>query len=338
MDWSKETVIVFGGGGFLGRKIVHQLQGMNCGKIKIFNRSPFPEIARTGVEALRGDIRNRRAVSEACEGCTAIIHTAAKAGVWGPWREYYGINVTGTENILAACREHSIRSLVYTSSPSVAYPPTKNIENITENEPYPDFYLANYAATKAIAEKKSLGEPNKNLSVVALRPHLIWGPGDPHLLPRIVKRAAAGKLTIIGDGHNRVDMTYVDNAAWAHVKALMYLHERTVATRKVYFVSDDAPVEIWQWLNSLLTRLSIPPVQRSIGYDKAYSLASILEMIFKVIPFGEPPLTRFVVGQLAFSHYFDISAIKKDLGYSPIVNSNEAFSRTVDWLKKSVFR
>jgi nucleoside-diphosphate-sugar epimerase len=336
MEWRQESIIVYGGSGFLGGGIVRRLVELGCRRVVCFSRRPAPELQRLGAEVIRGDIRSRRAVVNAAKGCTGIIHTAAKAGIWGPRSEYYAINVTGTENVLAACAAHGISPLVYTSSPSVAYSPTGHVENIDEHEPYPDHYLANYPETKAIAEKKVLGEPNKNLSAAAIRPHLIWGPGDPHLLPRVILRAASGKLKILGDGHNLVDMTYIDNAIEAHIKAFEFLRQSKPPVRKVYFVSDDAPVEIWQWLNSLLAKLNISPVTKNIPFKKAYIAAGIIEAVFKFLPLAEPPITRFAVGQLAYSHYFNISAAKNELGYKPVISHDKALSRTIEWLQRSV--
>ena len=334
MDWTKEQVIVYGGGGFLGRYIVERLIGLNCGSIKIFNRSTAPELAAMGIETISGDLREPLAVVNAASGCTTVFHTAAKAGIWGRYKAYYDTNVRGTENVLAACKTHNIKTLIYTSSPSVAYPPTCNIENINEDEPYPEKYLAYYPATKAIAEKKVLGEPNKHLSSVTLRPHLLWGPRDPHLVPRVIDAARRGKLAIIGDGLNKVDMTYIDNAAQAHILAAEYLKRQEKCVRKRYFISDDSPVVLWEWVNDLLRELNIPPITRTIAYSKAMRIARVLEIIYKLLPFGEPPITRFAAGQLAHSHYFDISAAKSDLGYIPVVNNNEAMRATLEWLRR----
>ena len=337
MNLSGETITVFGGSGFLGGHIVRQLIELNCGKIKCFNRSPVPLLEKAGVEVIRGDIREPGAVNDACRGSTAVIHTSAKAGVWGSWKEYYGINVEGTMNVLAACKFNEIHHLVYTSSPSVAYLPSHDVNNLDESAAYPDSYIAPYPATKAIAEKKVLGAPDKELSVVVLRPHLLWGPGDPHLLPRIIRKAAAGKLMRIGDGHNLVDLTYIDNAVFAHLKALEYLKNCEKPRRKVFFISDNLPVRIWEWLNELLEKLSIPPVTKSMTYDKAYRLGLIFELIYRAVPFlGEPPVTRFVAGQLAFSHYFNISAAVNELGYRPVTIPAVGMADTVEWLKKYV--
>ena len=332
MDESKQQIIVFGGNGFLGKAIIHGLLAKGY-EVCSFHRSPAPDLEFSGVKVIRGDIRNQSQVTEACRNCNAVIHTAALTGIAGNYRDYYAINVEGTMNVLQACRINNIRNLVYTSSPSVAYPPTRNIEGIDESSPYPEHYLAHYPATKAIAEKNVLNATDKNLSAVCIRPHLIWGPGDNNLLPRLIQRARAGKLIKVGNGNNKVDLTYIENAAHAHLLALDFLHKHDNPQRKVYFISDNAPVVLWEWIAALLERLEIAPPSRSISLKRAWRLGKISEMIWAVLP-GEPPLTRFTAGQLAYSHFFNISAAMRELGYSPIVSPERALDDTVKWLKQ----
>ena len=173
------------------------------------------------------------------------------------------------------------------------------------------------------------------LNTVSIRPHLIWGPGDPHLLPRVIQAAAEGKLMIVGDGRNMVDMTYIDNAVEAHIKAAEALHRAPeVAGGKTYFVSDGKPVLLWEWIAGLLKKLAINPPSKSISYRKAYFIGACLEVIYGFLPFAaEPPMTRFVAGQFAFSHYFNISAAERDLGYKPVIDHDEALKRTIEYLK-----
>ena len=335
MDWKNEKAIVFGGGGFLGRNIIEQLAALGCGAIKTFGRSPQPELQKMGVEVICGDIRNPDAVREAGAGSTIIFHTAAKAGFWGTRKEYYEINTLGTANVIAAAKTNDISRLVYTSSPSVAYRGSENIEDGNESLPFPDKYLAFYPETKALAEKMVREAASGDFGTVSLRPHLIWGKGDPHLLPRIIRKAAAGKLMIVGDGSNMVDLTHVANAALAHVKAAEVLTaRRELVSGKVYFVSDGAPVRLWDWLNSLFERCGVPPLKRNISYKAAYGAGALMEMIYRVLRLqGEPPMTRFLAGQLSHSHYFDISAAGRELGYAPSVDMEDALSETADYLR-----
>ncbi len=336
MNWSEQRAAVIGGSGFLGKYLVEQLLALGCLRITSFSRRGDAELESRGVTVCRGDLRDAAAVSKACAEATVVFHTAAKAGVWGRFQDYYDINVTGTANVLHACRKHGIRHLIYTSSPSVAYPPTMDIAGADESLPYPDKYLAHYPATKAMAEQQALAFDCPELGVVALRPHLIWGPRDPHLLPRVIRAAQTGKLAIVGNGHNLVDLTYVANAAAGHIQAAEYLFSRP-GCRGRYFISDGAPVNLWDWNNALLQRLGLPPATRRISYCKAYMAGAAMEGIFRLLPSRfEPPITRFVAGQLAFSHYFNIGAAQRDFGYHPVVSAEDALDKTVAWLAKEV--
>lgn len=341
MNWNSEKVIVYGGNGFLGRYVVERLLELGCGRVSSFSRNPAPELQKLGVITVQGDLRDPHAVTEAARDCGAVILCAAKAGVWGSWHDYYSINVRGTLNVLDACRRHGIDAMVYTSSPSVAYNPDTHIENRDESLEYPSKYLAHYPATKAIAEKQVLGCDNIRMSAIALRPHLIWGPRDPHLLPKVLKRARQGKLTMVGDGHNKVDLTHAANAAEAHVLALQRIRQHQGCLRKAYFISDDNPLELWPWINSLCERLKLPGVSRAIPFQKAYAAGCVCECVYKaaglLLPGLEPPITRFVAGQLAFSHYFDISAARRELGYQPVINPELALDDTITWLKSQGF-
>ncbi|HBC87373.1 MAG TPA: 3-beta hydroxysteroid dehydrogenase [Lentisphaeria bacterium] len=333
MDWKNENVLVTGGGGFLGRKIIEDLVGLNCASIRSIGRKPQPGLEKMGVEVLCGDIQDLSFVMKACESRSLVIHTAALAGVWGRGEDFYGINVIGTQNIIESSKKQGACTLVYTSSPSVAY--SGNTENADESAPYPKKYLAYYPETKAIAERAVLKANSANFATVAIRPHLIWGPGDPHLLPRVIERARKGKLSQVGDGKNLVDMTYIDNASSAHIAAAETLRTSQKANGKAYFVSDGKPVLLWDWINNLLKELGIPPANRKISYRSAYAAGFLIEFLYKGIPFpGEPYMTRFVAGQLAFSHYFNISAARNDLGYKTKVSPDEALKRTIEYLKK----
>ncbi|MCK5667823.1 MAG: NAD-dependent epimerase/dehydratase family protein, partial [Gammaproteobacteria bacterium] len=187
--------LVTGGGGFLGSSIVRMLLDKGIA-VRSLQRSDSPELKKLGVEIIRGDISDLDTVINAAEGCDMVFHVAAKAGVWGVYDDYYHCNVTGTKNIIAACQTHHIQKLIYTSSPSVVFA-AEDEENINESTPYADHFLTAYQKTKALAEQMVLEANNETLATVALRPHLIWGPGDPHLVPRIIERAKAGRLRLV---------------------------------------------------------------------------------------------------------------------------------------------
>lgn len=200
----------------------------------------------------------------------------------------------------------------------------EDLRNVDESAPYGKDWLCHYAHTKAIAEKEVLAANNSDkFRTTALRPHLIWGKGDQHLIPRIVERGKAGKLKIVGDGNNLVDIVHVRNAAHAHLLALDALIKGS-ASGKAYFISQGEPVKLFPWINSLLGRLGISPITQKISFKKAYSIGLILECIHRVfLPKKEPLMTRFLATELAKDHYFSIDNAKKDLGYSPIISIEE---------------
>jgi nucleoside-diphosphate-sugar epimerase len=325
--------LVTGGGGFLGRYIVEQLLARDD-SVTVFARGAYPELDKMGARLIRGDIQDADAIAHACQGIDVVFHVAAKAGFWGAWESFYGPNVIGTENVIAACHKHGVPKLVYTSSPSVIFDNTSQ-EGVDESYPYPDTYESPYPHTKAIAEQKVIATNGQNgLYTTSLRPHLIIGPRDNHLLPQVLTRARAGKLPQVGDGTNRVDLTYVEDAARAHLLAADALTPNSPVAGSAYFISQDEPVVLWPWLNDLLHKLDIPPVKTRIPLAVARAAASTLEATYRALSLkGDPPLTRFLASELAQSHYYDITRAKRELGYQPQFTMDEAMARTVAYFR-----
>jgi nucleoside-diphosphate-sugar epimerase len=319
-------VLVTGGGGFLGRAIIEQLL-VRGDEVRSLARGNYPELEARGVECLRGDIRDAARVSSACEGSDLVIHTAAVAGIWGPWEHFYGINVLGTRNVVAGCREHKVPRLVYTSSPSVTFGGSPQ-ENVDESVGYASRWLCHYAQTKALGEQEALATNTRELAVCALRPHLIWGPGDQHLIPRLIERARSGQLRRVGDGKNLIDMVYVDNAAAAHLQAAEALTPGSPVAGRAYFISQGEPVNCWQWIDELLGLAGLPPVERSISLNAAWQVGAAMEWAYRLLRLtSEPRMTRFLAGQLGMSHYFDITAARRDFGYRPVVGKEAGMER-----------
>ncbi len=322
------TALVTGGGGFLGSAIVRLLREQGQ-LVRSYSRQCYSHLAELGVEQFQGDLTDLPAIERAIQGCDIVYHVAAKAGVWGRYREFFAANVTGTKNVLEACRKHRVSRLVYTSSPSVIYQ-GGDMEGVDESAPYPKRFEAYYPETKAIAEQMVLAANGPRLATIALRPHLIWGPGDPHLAPRLLERARQGKLRRIGRGSNKVDVIHIDNAAHAHVLAGEQLLPGSPIAGKAYFLSQGEPVVLWDFINRILEAANIPPVRKSISFSLAWTVGMVLETIYRLLPLkGEPPMTRFVARQLATSHWFDISAARRDLGYAPTVSTNIGLERLV---------
>jgi nucleoside-diphosphate-sugar epimerase len=312
--------LVTGGGGFLGGAIARRLVGRGD-RVRSLARGDYPELRALGVEAIRGDVADGSAVRKAAEGVDVVFHVAAKAGVWGPYAEYHRANVEGTRAVVDACRSLGVPRLVFTSSPSVAYAGGDQ-EGIDESRPYPDSYDAPYPATKAEAERIVLGanEPDR-LATVSLRPHLIWGPGDNHLIPRLVARARSGRLRRIGSRPNRVDSIYIDNAVDAHLLAADRIG-------RAYFLSPGDPRPLWQLVDAILAAAGAPPSGPPVPPAVAWLAGACLESAYATFRLrGEPPMTRFLARQLSTAHWFNIDAARRDLGYEPAVSIEEGLER-----------
>lgn len=329
---SCNRILVTGGGGFLGKTIVRMLRERGL-SVRSFSRGRYPELEKLGAECISGDLGEPAAVLEACRDCDLVFHVASKPGIWGNYEDYHRPNVIGTTNVLEACRKLGIRRLVYTSSPSVIFD-GKDMENANESVPYPDHYEAHYPKTKAIAERLVIAANGAQLATVALRPHLIWGPGDNHLAPRMVAAAKAGRLMMVGDNRNKVDTIYVDNAAEAHILAAERLKPGSPVAGKAYFISNGDPRPIWDIVNMMIGAAGLPPLTRSISPTTAWMIGGVLEAAYSLFGLrGEPRMTRFMAGEMATAHWFDISAARRDLGYEPRVGIEEGMRRLADWIK-----
>jgi nucleoside-diphosphate-sugar epimerase len=322
-------VLVTGGGGFLGAAIAKKLVERGD-YVRTFSRTRHAELDALYVDDVRGDVADAVAIKNAARGCDAVIHTAAKAGVWGPIEEYRRANVIGTGNVLAACRAHGVARLVYTSTPSVAHA-GGDIEGGDESLPYSDHPTSPYQATKIAAERAVLGAQRDGLSVIALRPHLLWGPGDPHLVPRIIERGRRGRIALPGGGTQLVDTTYVDNAADAHVSAL-----DARVTGRAYFITNGEPRPLASIVLSILRAAKIEAKVVAIPRPVAHAAGALLETAFKTLRRDrEPPLTRFVAEQLSTAHWFSIEAAKRDLGWAPRITIDEGLERLARYFETS---
>jgi nucleoside-diphosphate-sugar epimerase len=333
---SKTKILVTGYGGFLGGAICRRLLATGYA-VRGVARRHYPALADAGVEPIQGDLVDPQICRSAMEGCDAVIHTAALAGVWGPAGKYESANVDATHYLLDAAREYdSVRAFVFTSSPSVTFDGRPQ-SGIDESVEYPTRWLCHYPRTKALAEQAVLAANSEALPTCAIRPHLIWGEGDPHLIPRLIQKAKSGGLKRVGSGKNLIDTVHVEAAAEAHCQALGELlnNPMTRCCGKAYFLSDNEPIECWEWLSEILRLADVAVPDSSVSFGVAYRVGAILEWGFRVLgKKTEPPMTRFVASQLGVDHYFDISAAKRDFGYQPICNRSERFADMESWLKE----
>jgi len=326
-------VLVTGGSGFLGSAIVGLLRERGL-PVRSLSRRRSERLDSLDVDQIQGDIGEPEAVLRAVEGCQAVFHVAAKAGIWGPDEEYHRINVGGTENVVNACRTLGVRKLIHTSSPSVVFH-GEDLEGIDESAPYAERYEAAYPETKAISEKLAIRANDSELATVVLRPHLIWGPGDNNILPRIYDRARAGRLFRIGRRNPLIDLTYIDNAAEAHLLAADRLDVGSPIAGKVYFIAQGQPVPLWDMVDRFLEIAHMPPVRRTVPRLLAIGLGWFLEVCFRALRMrGEPGMTRFLARELSTAHWYDLTAARRDLGYAPGVSVEEGLRRLAASLRE----
>jgi nucleoside-diphosphate-sugar epimerase len=367
------NTLVTGGTGFLGRQLVERLLAEGR-TVATLARTPSPELERQGVRFIRASLDDLAAVRAACAGIETVFHVAAKVGVWGRHGDFFRTNVLGTRALLEGCREHGVKRLVFTSTPSVVYT-GGDLAGVDESLPLTTNCPSPYPLTKAIAEREVLAANSPELRTVALRPHLIWGRGDPHLIPRVLARARAGRLRIVGSGTNRVDLVHVSNAVDAHLLAEAALREchvlrdmpsetgaekchvirdipigpapgdrhtlyakpagRRRADGRAFFITNGEPVVLWEWINALLVALGEPPVTKRISLGAASAIGATCEAVWKLGRLrGEPPMTRFVAAELAKDHWFDLTAARRDLGYNPRVSMAAGTAELVESLRR----
>jgi nucleoside-diphosphate-sugar epimerase len=325
--------LVTGGGGFLGGAIVRRLVDRGW-SIRTLQRGQYEHLNELGVEQLRGDVADLDLVSRAVRGCDVVFHVAAKVDPWGSYKPFHRTNVVGTENVLKAMRRDGVPKLVFTSTPSVIHS-GGDLAGVDESEPYPEHFEAAYPQTKAIAEMAVLAANANELSTVALRPRLIWGPEDTNLVPQLVARARSGQLRLVGDGSNLVDTVYIDNAVDAHLLAADRLAPGAPCAGRPYFISNGEPWPMKKIINGILGAAGLPAEERSVPIKAALFAGAVFENLFKVFPNkGGPRMTRFVARNFATAHWFDISAARRDLGYEPRVSIDEGLARLRSWFEE----
>jgi 2-alkyl-3-oxoalkanoate reductase len=326
------NALVTGAGGFLGRYIVEQLLARGDRVVATCRRAAS-DLEALGVTVIPADLRDLKAVTAACQGIDCVFHVAGVSGIGVIRRNYDENNTLATRNVIEACRCNRVGRLIFTSSPSVVFDGRDQC-GIDESAPYPAKWLGHYPHSKAIAEQSVRAANSRNgLLTCSLRPHLIWGPRDKALYPRLLDRARRKRLIRIGAGKNLIDTIYVENAAAAHLQAADALIPGSSVAGKAYFISQGEPVNCWGWMNELLALSGMPPVQKSISLAAAWRIGAGFELLYKLLRISsEPPMTRFLAAQFARSHYYDIRRARQDFGYSPKISTAEGMLRLKEWL------
>jgi nucleoside-diphosphate-sugar epimerase len=321
-------VLVTGGSGFLGRELCRQL-GARGAAVSSLARRPSVALERMGVEQHMGDLADADAVSRAVAGCDAVVHNAALAGVSGPARPYWSTNVVGTRQVIAQCRAHGVRTLLHTSTASVAFRPG-GLEYATEQLHAVPSQLAAYPATKARAEALVLAAHGPELATVSLRPHIIWGPGDPHFAPALARAVRAGRLLMPGDGGNLVDTTHVRTAAHAHLLALDRLRAEGAGAAiggRAYFVSQGDPRPLREIAAHFLRAAGIGARWCAVPPRLATAAGAVSDAFLRATGVSRThALSRFLVAELLTPHHFDLTAARRDLGFAPPLGFDEGIA------------
>ena len=324
-------VLVTGASSLIGAGVADHLADRGD-EVVCFQRTETTSVARWAmIRQHLGDVRNVSALTSAAAGCDAIVHVAAKVGVVGGWEEYRSVNVDGTSNVLAAARENGVGRVVHVSSPSVAHG-GEPIVGGAADPPVLGRSRAWYPESKAMAEIAALGAASDQLGVVAVRPHLVWGPGDTQLVGRIVQRAAAGRLALVGGGRALVDTTYIDNAVSSLVAALDAVAPDAPCSGRAYVISNGEPRMIRELVEGICHAADVPFTPRDVSLRIGRSVGAAVERAWPLLRRDdEPPLTQFLAEQLGTAHWFDPRPAHEDLAWIPTVSIDEGLARLAEW-------
>lgn len=319
-------VLVTGAGGFLGFEVAKSLVEMGH-EVTNLSRNHYITLDAYNIKTIKCDLSQFEEVD--LSGFEAVVHCAAIAGVWGKKSSFYDTNYHGAIHLYEMAKKAGVKYFVYTSTPSVVFG-SDDIIFGDESLAYPDKFYTYYAHSKSMAEKYILENSDHDMEAIALRPHLIWGEGDPHLVPRILQKARSGDLKRVGNGDNLVDVIHVKNAAMAHTLALSALKAGKGLGGNAYFIGQERAVNLWDFINQILQYNDIEPIEDSVNYSTAYFVGMILEFIYRLLGINkpEPPMTRFVAMQLAKSHYFSHEKAAQDFGYTPEITIEKGLEMT----------
>ena len=319
--------LVTGATGFLGFHLVGALLARGESVRAVGRNAEKCELlAKMGAEVVVADLRERGAIAAACEGVDRVCHSGALSSPWGARSEFEAINVGGTENVISGCLAHTVRRLVYISSPSVVFN-GRDQESLSEHAPFPARFVSIYSETKKRGEDLVNAATllhGDELGTVILRPKAIFGPGDTALLPRLLAAARSHRLPQIGDGRNRVDLTYVENVVDATILAL----ESAAAVGKTFTITNGESARLWDVIRQALAAAGLSTDLRTVPLPVAYAAATLMEEIAARTG-KEPLLTRYSVLILARTQTYDISAARRDLGYLPRITLAEGLARTI---------
>ncbi|MFB9376539.1 NAD-dependent epimerase/dehydratase family protein [Kineococcus gynurae] len=316
-------VLVTGASGMLGRETALAL-ARRGDAVRVLQRRSSGLLGTDGIEETRGSLSDPAALVRAVDGMDAVVHLAAKVSITGPHTEYVATNVEGTRALLAAAREAGVGRFVQVSSPSVAHAGHALVGEGTAPAD-PAGAHGSYAVTKAQAELLALAADAPGFAVVAVRPHIVLGPGDTQLVQRIAERARAGRLPLLDDGAALIDTTYVDNA----VDALLAALDRAPDVHgEAFVVTNGEPRTVSEVFARICRAAGVPAPTRRVPAAAAKVAGSVVERVWTAARMAdEPPMTRFLAEQLSTAHWFDQRRTREALHWEPRVSLDEGFDR-----------
>ncbi len=326
-------VLVTGASSLIGIGVVRTLADRGDDVVCFQRRAVEGGVVADGgsIEQRLGDVRDLEALTSAASGCDAVIHLAARVGVVGSWEDYRSVNVDGTSNMVEAARDAGIDRVVHVSSPSVAHG-GEALVGAGAEPPVTGRKRAHYAESKALAEMLALEAASDERGVVAIRPHLVWGPGDTQLVGRIVERARSGRLALVGGGRALVDTTYIDNAVGALVAALDAVEPGASCSGQAYVIANGEPRPIRDLIAGICAAAGVEFAPRDVPLAVGTRVGSVVERVWPLLGRDdEPPLTRFLAEQLGTAHWFDPLPAARDLGWVPTVSIDDGLARLADW-------
>jgi len=323
--------VVTGATGFLGGALTRRLHNMGWHVTALGrNAAKLDQLESEGLRVLRHDLKEKDAMLAACKNQEVVFHCAALPSPWGNFEAFYQANVIGTRNVIRGCEEHKVKRLVHVSTPSLYFGYSSRL-NVKETDELPE-PVSNYAATKILAEQELDEAFARGLATIAIRPRALFGEGDTVIFPRLILRLQSGRLPILGDGENIVDLTYIENV----VDALLLCAGSPAETLgKKYNITNGEPFHLWHMIERVCGSLNLKFPTRKIPYSLAHDLAALLEVVYRTLPGQpEPPLTRYSVFVISQDATLDISAAKKELDYQPKISMDEGFEKYILWWKE----
>ena len=325
------NILLTGSTGFLGFRTLERLVKLDyVDKIIATGRTlkKSREISHPKVKYILGDLSNKVFVDTLIKDIDIVINTASLSSPWGTEASFYSANIQTQKNIISSSERTGVKRIIYISSPSIYYN-GEDRNMVQENAPLPTKFINHYSKSKREAE---LLLENSKLDYITIRPRALIGRGDTIIMPRLIKAHSDGRLKIIGDGENKVDLTSVENVVESIALSIMAPNN---ALNNAYNITDGNPVKLWRSINTVLKGIGKEQINKTVNFRVAYIAASILELFSKYITKEEPSLTKYSVGVLSKTFTLDISKADELLNYKPVITTEESIEEFINWYKEN---